>query len=144
MPLLFCRTSTDKQIFLILNGEKKGLINNVAIPTLVAPSYSSSGKHLIAVVVLGNMNTDHKVLEMSVREELFNWFGDSVLGWDHIKTYHIEHALPDQSPPIPNPVKRFTKVRENLYACGEYQSVPGIQWALQSGRMTAEQIIKET
>jgi phytoene dehydrogenase-like protein len=130
--------------FLILNGEKKGLINNLAIPTLVAPSYSSSGKHLIAVVVLGTMSMDQNVLEMSVREELLDWFGDSVLSWDHIKAYHIEHALPDQSPPISNPVKGGTKVRENLYACGEYQSVPGIQWALQSGRMTADQIIKET
>ena len=130
--------------FLILNGEKNGLINNVAIPTLVSPSYSSSGKHLIAVVVLGNITRDDSVLEMSVREELLSWFGDSVLSWEHIKTYHIKHALPDQSPPMSNPVKGFTKVGENLYTCGEYQSVPGIQWALQSGRMAAEHIIRET
>ena len=30
-----------------------------------------------------------------------------------------------------------------IYVCGEYQSVPGIQWAMLSGRHTAEAVIKE-
>ncbi len=34
-------------------------------------------------------------------------------------------------------------VRDGVYTCGEYQSIPGIQWALLSGRLTAEQIIHE-
>lgn len=129
--------------YLILNGEGRGLINNIAIPTLTAASYSSSGKHLIAAVVLGNMSIDNKSLQTSVREDLSDWFGESVQNWEYIKTYSIDHALPDQSPPISNPAKGFTKVQDGIYTCGEYQSVPGIQWALLSGRMTAEQIITE-
>jgi phytoene dehydrogenase-like protein len=129
--------------FLILNGEGRGLINNIAIPTLTAPSYSSSGRHLIAVIVLGHMPKDDELLEQSVRHELINWFGDSVQTWQHIKTYQIDHALPDQSPPIMNPTKGGVKVKKGIYTCGEYQSVPGIQWALLSGRITAEQIITE-
>jgi len=129
--------------FLILNGEGKGVINNLAIPTLTASSYSSSGKHLIAVVVLENMSMDNKSLETSVREELSDWFGESVQNWEHIKTYGIDHALPDQSPPISNPARGGTKIQNGIYTCGEYQSVPGIQWALLSGRMTANQIIKD-
>jgi len=126
--------------FLILNGEGSGLINNIAIPTLTSPSYSSSGEHLIAVVVLGDPLKDDESLERSVRQELLNWFGASVQTWQHIKTYEIDHALPDQSPPISNPQNGFSKVKDGIYTCGEYQSVPGIQWALLSGRMTAEQI----
>lgn len=129
--------------FLILNGEGRGLINNIAIPTLTSPSYSSSGEHLIAVVVLGHMSTDDKLLERSVRQELKDWFGNSIQTWQHIKTYQIDHALPDQSPPISNPLNGFTRVKDGIYTCGEYQSVPGIQWALLSGRMTAEQITME-
>jgi hypothetical protein len=34
-------------------------------------------------------------------------------------------------------------VKPGIYVCGEYQSVPGIQWALLSGRHAAEAIIKE-
>ena len=129
--------------FLILNGEGKGLINNLAIPTLTAPSYSSSGRHLIAVVVLDHQPMDNESLERSVRRELLQWFGDPVRNWNHIKTYQIDHALPDQSPPVSNPAINSGKVREGVYTCGEYQSIPGIQWALLSGRMTAEQIINE-
>lgn len=129
--------------FLILNGDRGGLINNIAIPTLTCPSYSSSGEHLIAVVVLGHMLKNDESLEPSVRQELLNWFGDSVQTWQHLKTYQIDHALSDQSPPITNPQNGFTKVKDGIYTCGEYQSVPGIQWALLSGRMTAEQIAME-
>jgi hypothetical protein len=34
-------------------------------------------------------------------------------------------------------------VKPGIYVCGEYQSVPGIQWALLSGRHAAEAVIKE-
>ncbi|WP_300464067.1 NAD(P)/FAD-dependent oxidoreductase [Desulfobacula sp.] len=129
--------------FLILNGEGKGLINNIAIPTLTAPSYSSSGRHLIAVVVLDHPSMDNESLEHSVRSELRQWFGDPVRNWEHIKTYHIDHALPDQSPPVSNPAMDSGRVRDGVYTCGEYQRIPGIQWALLSGRLTAEQIINE-
>ena len=137
-------TSPIDKPFLILNGQGKGLVNNVAIPTLNASSYSSSGKHLIAAVVLGDKSIDDKSLTTSVGDEMTAWFGESVRHWEHIKTYHIDHALPDQSPPISNPTQGFAKVRDGIYTCGEYNSVPGIQWALLSGRMTAERIIKDT
>nr|WP_320017176.1 NAD(P)/FAD-dependent oxidoreductase [uncultured Desulfobacter sp.] len=137
--------STDKPPInrpcLILNGNAEGLINNIAIPTINAPSYSSSGKHLVAVVVVKGAFINNKSLETMVIEELTRWFGESVQNWRHVKTYDIPNALPDQSPPISNPQKGFTKIQDGIYTCGEYQSLPGIQWALLSGRMTAEQII---
>lgn len=139
--------STDappiKHPYLILNGEGKGRVNNIAVPTLNAPSYSSSGKHLIAVVVLGDASIEDTSLETTVIGELTDWFGSSVQNWEHLKTYTIDHALPDQSSPLPNPQKGGTRIEEGIYVCGEYQSVPGIQWALLSGRMTAEQIMAE-
>ena len=103
--------STDKPPInrpcLILNGNAEGLINNIAIPTINAPSYSSSGKHLVAVVVVKGASIDNKSLETMVVEELTRWFGESVRNWRHVKTYDIANALPDQSPPISNPQKRI-------------------------------------
>jgi hypothetical protein len=32
--------------------------------------------------------------------------------------------------------------KPEIYVCGEYGSVPGIQWALLSGRQTAEEVLK--
>ena len=129
--------------FLVLNGDGKGPINNIAFPSLVAPSYSDSGKTLIAVVVLGSKYQGKEDLENQVCSQCLEWFGKSVKDWDHLHTYHIEHALPNQEPPTPDPYVLPAPIRENVRACGEHQSLPGIQWALLSGRKTAESIVNE-
>jgi phytoene dehydrogenase-like protein len=124
---------------LMLNGHKGQLINNIAVPSLTSPGYSASGEALIAVVVLGQ--PDPGGLETGVRKELGDWFGAAPNTWRHIKTFHIPHALPDQSPPMGPAQAR--PVRKGVYVCGEHQSIPGIQWALVSGRHTAEQLIRD-
>ncbi len=129
--------------FLVLNGDGKGPINNVAFPSLVAPSYSASGKTLIAVVVIGKKYLGKDDLEDQVRSQCLDWFGGAVKDWDHLHTYHIQHALPNQEPPTPDPYVLPEPIGENLRACGEHQSLPGIQWSLLSGRKTAEAIVKE-
>lgn len=133
------------EAFLMLNGDGDGagVINNIAVPSLAAPAYSSNEESLIAVVVLKNENLQGSLLEKTVREELVQWFGSAAEEWRHLKTYDIRHALPDQSPPLPDPQNGFKTIKENVYACGEYESVPGIQWALLSGRLTAEHIIRK-
>ncbi len=55
----------------------------------------------------------------------------------------ILHALPEQPPPMPDPTVRPAAVSRGIYVCGEYGSVPGIQWALLSGRQAAEQVLKD-
>lgn len=129
--------------FLVLNGDGQGPINNIAFPSLVAPSYSVSGKTLIAVVVLGQKYLGKEDLENQVRSQCLEWFGNAVKDWDHLHTYHIAHALPNQEPPTPDPYVLPQPVRVNLRVCGEHQSLPGLQWALLSGRKTAEAIIGE-
>jgi phytoene dehydrogenase-like protein len=132
-----------KDPFLLLNGDGQGPVNNIAFPSLVAPHYSASGKTLIAVVVLGQMHGDGEVLEQAVRQQCFDWFGNAVHDWEHLRTYHIEHALPEQTVPTANPYVLPQPVSEQVRACGEYKSLPGIQWALLSGRQTADALIAE-
>ena len=71
-------------------------------------------------------------------------FGRVVSEWRHLKTHRIVHALPEQHPPMPDPTMRFTTEKPGIYVCGEYGSVPGIQWAMLSGRQIAEQVLKDT
>jgi phytoene dehydrogenase-like protein len=129
--------------YLILNGEGTGVINSLTVPSVVAKSYATTGEELISVVLIGNLDLDDRTAESTVRKELAGWFGPVVEKWRHLKTYRIQHALPAQPPPIPDPTVPAKPVKPGIYICGEYQSVPGIQWALLSGRHAAEAVIKE-
>jgi phytoene dehydrogenase-like protein len=129
--------------YLILNGDGTGLVNSLTVPSVVVPNYAPAGQHLISVVIIGHLDLDDSSAEAAVRKELILWFGTQVMDWRHLKTYRIVHALPDQRPPLPDPSERLAKKIAGIYVCGEYDSVPGIQWALLSGRQTAEQIIAD-
>lgn len=134
-----------KEPFLILNGEEdNGPINNIAFPSLVAPEYSSSSETLIAAVVLGKEQMKRDLLEQSVRSQFIEWFGQEAEDWKHLHTYTIDHALPSQVPPTANPYLRSGAAIRGIRVCGEHQSLPGIQWALLSGRQTAEAILTGT
>jgi len=81
---------------LVLNGDGEGPINNLCVPSVVAPGYAPPGCHLVSVTVLhAPLSEDHLIRD--VREQLIHWFGEQVNGWEYLRTYHIEHALPDQS-----------------------------------------------
>lgn len=129
--------------YIVLNGEGRGLVNSLTVPSIVARNYAPAGQHLISVVVIGRLNIDDRSVEAVVREELTQWFGPEVNDWRHLKTYRIVHALPNQSPPMSDPSQRSAEKISGIYVCGEYGSVPGIQWALLSGRQTAEQVLND-
>ena len=126
--------------YLMLNGDGIGPINNIAFPSRVSPDYAPPGKTLVSVVVLGNPQVNDGLLVQQVREQLIDWFGAQVRRWSHLKTYRITHALPDQQPPSPNPFGPQSRIRPGLFVCGEHGSLPGIQWALLSGRRTADAV----
>jgi len=129
--------------FLVLNGDGAGWVNSLTVPSIVAPTYAPAGQHLISVVVIGHLDADDTSVETVVREELTGWFGPAVGNWRHLRTYRIEHALPEQPPPMPDPTVPSDAAKSGIYVCGEYGSVPGIQWALLSGRRAAEQVLKD-
>jgi protoporphyrinogen oxidase len=126
--------------FLMLNGDGSGPINNIAIPSQVSPAYAPDGKSLVSVVVLGNPHEDDSVVIERVKDQLIDWFGPESVRWTPIATYRIKHALPDQSPPTPDPSRTRPHIRPGLFVCGEHGSLPGIQWALVSGRRAADAV----
>lgn len=130
-----------KHPFLVLNGETDGPINNIAFPSMVSSQYAPPGQTLIAVVVLGEEWQEKSNLEGLVRAQCVEWFGKGVEEWSHLKTYRIDHALPDQSLPLPDPFRLPGLKQEGILTCGEHQGIPGLLWAMMSGRMAAEKII---
>jgi len=129
--------------FLVLNGETQGPINNLAFPSLVSPHYAPTGKTLIAAVVLGEDNIGTADLTDRVQKQCIDWFGRDAEKWSHLKTFTIRHALPDQQPPTADPYSATFTTDSGIYIAGEYNSLPGIQWALLSGRKTAEFILNQ-
>ena len=132
-----------KDPFLVINGDGKGPINNVAFPSMVSPAYAPEGRHLVSVVVLGLPPGDAAGIELPVRAQLAAWFGPAVRQWRYLKTYRIRHALPNQLPPTIDPTVTKAAVEPGVYVCGEYMSLPGIQWAMLSGRRSAETVIDD-
>jgi len=127
--------------FLMLDGEGRGPINNIAFPSRVSSEYAPAGKSLASVVILGNPDGGDAALTNRVRAQLVDWFGPQAGNWDHLRTYRISHALPDQSPPTPNPTCPAPRFRPGVFVCGEHGSLPGIQWALVSGRLAADAVL---
>jgi phytoene dehydrogenase-like protein len=130
-----------KDPFLVLNGDGKGPVNNVAFPSMVSPAYAPPGQHLVSVVVLGLPPGDPAGIESHVRAQLGQWFGPMVRRWRHLKTYLIRHALPQQFPPTSDPTVPQPAVGPGIFVCGEYGSLAGIQWAMLSGHRSAETVI---
>jgi len=128
--------------FLVLNGEGRGPVNNIAFPSLVAPGYAPHGKHLIAAVIIDPVSVQRPDLDAVVRDQCVEWFGSGARGWEHIKTVTIDHALPRQEPPTSNPFTRAEPFSKGIRICGEYTSLPGLQWAMMSGEMAGLDIVE--
>ena len=55
--------------------------------------------------------------------------------------YHYIGLIANQSPPTTNPTCPDPRVRPGVFVCGEHGSLPGIQWALVSGRLAADAVL---
>ena len=124
---------------LALNGSGAGLVNNVCVPSDVAPGYAPPGQALISVSVLGQETSPE--LESRVLLELETWFGEMVREWRHLRTYRIQRALPEQAPGSGFSGPGFQRVA-GVYVCGDHLWSPSIEGAIVSGLRTAEAILR--
>lgn len=129
-----------REPFLVVNAEGRGPINNLCVPSQVAPTYAPNGRSLVSVTVIGEQTKSKEELEHAVKDQLGDWYGRSVRRWDLLRTYSIRHALPDQPAPAPDPTTAVGELRPGIFVCGEYGSLPSIQWALVSGRLAADSV----
>ena len=118
----------------LLNGNNRGEINNVFVPTNISKSYSPNNKSIISVSTIGLNNN-----ETEIRNELNNWFGNQTEDWKLLHTYHIEQALPRMSVPSVS----HSQYVNGIHMCGDYLTSSSIHGSMHSGRMTANQIIAD-
>ena len=128
---------------LVLNGDGTGPINNVAVPSDVAPGYAPDDRALIAAVVVGEPDEDDTALQRAVQEQLIDWFGLQAGGWDHLDTVHVPYALPEQAPPFLSPPQREVRRRPGLYVCGDHRHNGSINGAIASGRVAARAAVAD-
>jgi phytoene dehydrogenase-like protein len=126
------------EAIIALNGTGAGLVNNVCVPSDVAPRYAPEGKSLVSVSVLGS--SQQADLEKRVLEELKDWFGYSVEPWQHLRTCHIPHSLPQQLPEGATASSADFRTHNGIYVCGDHCATASIEGALSSGLQAAEAI----
>ncbi len=124
--------------FIMINGNSNSLINNIAVPSVVNPSYAPPGRHLISVSIVQPTSMDDDSLLDAVKAELIQLFGEDVRYWHHLRTYHIHHALPDQSHVSYLERKKIKAITEGVYMCGDHIANGSINAALESGRLVAD------
>jgi len=134
------RSPLDEPI-LVLDGEGRGPVNDLCVPSDVAPSYAPPGAALVSATILGIPPLDDGGLEAAVREQLRGWFGAQVDGWRRLAVYRIPFALPAQPPEILATPQRPVRLREGLFVCGDHRDTASIQGAMVSGRRAAAAVL---
>jgi protoporphyrinogen oxidase len=123
----------------VLNGTGQGLVNHVCVPSDVSERYAPAGAALVSVSIIGVPELDDHDLSRQVTQELREWFGEPVAGWNLLRIYRIERALPvltlEASPSAREPI------HDGVLLCGDYLEDPSINGALVSGRNAAEAVL---
>lgn len=122
-----------------LRGDRKGLINNLCIPSNVAPSYAPAGTALISVS-LGTTSGLGEDLAGIVKAELRDWFGAAVDEWRSLKAYRVPHSLPIEPPGHAVKSTQGGSIR----VCGDFLSSASIEGAIRSGKKVAEEFLTGT
>ena len=127
---------------LVLNGEGPGggPVNNLSVPSDVAPSYAPPGAALVSATVLGIPFQDDAALEAAVRRQVRRWFGSQVDAWRRLAVHRIPYALPALTPAEFATPERPVRLRPGLFVCGDHRDSASIQGALASGRRAAAAI----
>jgi phytoene dehydrogenase-like protein len=122
---------------LVLDGEGEGPVNDLCVPSDVAPSYAPPGAALVSATVLGVPPLDDAALDEAVRDQLRGWFGAQVDDWRLLRALRLPFALPAQPPAALTPAERPVRLREGLFVCGDHRDTASLQGAMLSGRRAA-------
>ena len=125
---------------LLLNGERKGPINNMCFPSNIQSGYAPAGRALVSVSTVGS---HYQASEADVRQQLEQWFGLQVLEWKTLARYDIPEAVPMQSPQNGGVNIHQSKVAQGVYVAGDWCDVASTNGALASGHRAAISIAND-
>lgn len=117
--------------YLVLNGKDSGRVNHIAFLSKVNPSYSPAGQELVSVNILDVNEIDPS----EILNELKSWNIFGVSNWEHLKTYPIYYAQPDQFYQ-----GQFSEKIDNIIFAGDFTQTPSIEGAMKSGELASKKI----
>ncbi len=125
-----------------LNGNGRGRVNNLVVPSDVAAGYAPAGQTLVSTTVV-----DPRVVGMSdaelaaaLREELSGYFGAAAKGWRALAVQRIPRALNALAKPgAGNRVRRGVS---GAWICGDHLASASIQGAMASGQAVAGALLR--
>lgn len=126
---------------LLLNGEERGPVSNLAFLSEVSPFYAPKNQALASVSLLGVSDLDDRMLDDAVRQQLVDWFGMQVGDWKLERVYRIPLAIPSQPAGSLAEVKRASRVQNWLSVAGDWRNIASINGAMESGRLAAESVL---
>lgn len=131
---------------LVLNGTGKGPVNNLCVPSNVAPGYAPGEEALVSLTCIG-LFSDLLALERAVRDQMADWFGASTSQWRHLKTGVIHNALPQAYPGTnqarpQSPMISEGLTRKGIYVCGDHRDTASINGAISSGKRAAQAVMQ--
>jgi phytoene dehydrogenase-like protein len=126
---------------LVLNGDGRGPINHLCVPSNVCPQYAPRGQALISVSIVGQQPHNPQELQQAVRNQLRDWYGSQVDGWQLLRSDSIRHALPRLTAFPTHGSSHSAVISEGIYRCGDYCETGSIHGAMLSGRRAAEALL---
>lgn len=124
---------------LVLDGTGSGPANNVC----VRAGLPGTDGWLISASVLEPFAADIDEEAENIRRQLSHWFAVDAAEWRRLRSYTIEHALPDQSVGALHPARVAPRSESGMFVCGDYRHTGSIQGAMVSGRTTASAVLAE-
>ena len=131
-----------EQPLIALNTLPGKLVNNIAVMDRISPAYAKNGRTLISLSLIGDHSSaNQKKLREGIVNELKFWYPD-VINWRHLKTYHIDYALPNDDEVSNEPDYKAMRPNAQCFVCGDHLMNGSINAAMKSGRLAAEAIIQ--
>jgi hypothetical protein len=125
---------------LVVNGERDAAIDNLTVPSDVAPGYAPPGESLVTISLREDWRGAGEPAE-AVRVEARGWFGGEVDAWRHLATIRVPHALPDESPAARRRRPVTPRLGPGLLVCGDHCTSGSINGALAGGLACAEAVL---
>jgi phytoene dehydrogenase-like protein len=126
---------------LVLDGEGRGPISNLAVMSRISADYAPPGRDLISATVLEDA-IDRPGLRDEAMHQLREWFGAQVDGWEEVASYSIDVGLPDQSLPAGGVRARPGRTDGGVFVCGDHRVHGSIEGAIVSGLETADAVAR--
>jgi hypothetical protein len=119
------------------------LVNLLVIMPAPCLPHSVLLQTLVSVSTIGTQpDLSEQQLIDAVMQELSVWFGpQQVSTWNHLRTYRIPFAQPNQTPPTN--FSRPVSLGAGLFVCGDHRDSATFDAALRSGRRAAEALLQE-